>query len=328
MELSPKLKTELDSIHGRMKGDSRRLLYALVRSQLNEYRTDCERSVISTFGVLTLQCILAIGTGLIFFLICWFILPTFLFDWGIFLVIGFIGTIAYKAKSLTESSQISLYMDTIDDEKGERKVIDRLVLGKVEKILNNRMISFLVITMGLALSIQTSMVWLHSGHMGYGPEVSFLKAILISFDNLLHGVCLDAFEIYGIAIAQSLEELPFVHKTLVFGFRLIYDACFITGGFLLFKRFQMKSLIMSIPAQPTMEQFREWMDNVTQSETGWLSNYTEETMFIVISNHYIHKRHQEVKTLTKSFQHLPVSNAVRDLFIDDKNGEKLWTEAQ
>jgi hypothetical protein len=201
------------------------------------------------------------------------------------------------------------------------------VLGKVEKILNNRTISFLVITMGLALSIQTSMVWLHSSHMGYGPDVPFLKAILISLDNLLHGVCLDAFEIYGITIAQSLEDLPFIHKTLVFGFRLIYDACFITGGFLLFKRFQMKSLIMSIPAKPTMEQFREWMDNVTQSETGWLSNYTEETMFIVISNHYIHQRHQEVKTLSKSFQHLSVSNNVRDLFIDDESGERLWLHA-
>ena len=325
MELSDKLKTELDSIHGRMKGDSRRLVYALIRSQLNEYRLDCEKSIFHTVGELALQCVLGIGTGLLFLLILWFILPSFLFDWGTFLIIFMIGTIAYKGKELTESSRVTLSMETIEDEKGERKQLDRIILGKVEKILSNRTISFLVITMGLALSIQTSMIWLHSSHMGYGADISFLKAFLISLDNLLHGVCLDAFEIYGITIAQSLEDLPFIHKTLVFGFRLIYDACFITGGFLLFKRIQMKSLIMSIPAQPTMEQFREWMDNVTQSESGWLSHYTEETMFIVISNHYIHRRHNEVKILTKSFKHLPVSQPVRALFVDDETGAPLWT---
>ena len=81
---------------------------------------------------------------------------------------------------------------------------------------------------------------------------------------------------------------------------------------------------MKIPSNPTMQQFKEWMDSVTQSQTGWLSTYTEETMFIVISNHYIHQRHQEVKILAESFKHLSVSNPIRDLFIDDETSESLW----
>ena len=172
--------------------------------------------------------------------------------------------------------------------------------------------------MGFALAIQTAMVWLHSGHMGYAVDITFMKSFFISLDNLLHGVCLDTFEIYGLTIGQSVESLPFVYKSFVFVFRLIYDACFLTIGFLLFKRFQMKALIMKIPSNPTMQQFKEWMASVTQSQTGWLSSYTEETMFIVISNHYIHQRHQEVKILAESFKHLSVSNPVRGLFIDDE----------
>lgn len=295
-----------------IKDKDQRLLYTFLISTLKRYKGEVETLNIknSVFLILFVMIMMMLMMSLIN-LLAWFIFPTSFFDKAIWFTGLLFLVIAYYAKQSADEPEIKLNPSR-----------SKLFLGRFESIGDTSNIYGFIAFLGILLGSQLSIVWLHSDHLGYGSNVSFIDSMIITIDHFLHGICFDAMEIYNVSLYGLHPRQSFMDQTMIFFYRLTCDLLAIAMIYNLYQQSKLKQLFSKISIDNTVETLETWMGLLNGKNSYWMSKFTEEIIFLTLTHDYIRGQWRSVENLSRSFHHLNVDNNVRELFV--RQGKQLW----
>jgi len=205
---------------------------------------------------------------------------------------------------------------------GAKPPIAGLCLGKIDHVLDSRSLRLVVFSFLFLLVMQVTLLGFTRDHCGIDFDGNFLTSLLLTLDNLFHGVMLDIGELYGLNLAGKIEHNYWSASFFLF-FRLGYDAMFLLFVYLAWQRWTARGLLRGLPTNS--QELIRWVE--TELDKKWFKRFPCEYAFLVLAKEYIAGRHDVVRTISERFEDLGVSDEVRALFVDDGGRQVLLPAA-
>ena len=191
-------------------------------------------------------------------------------------------------------------------------------LGKIDQILDSRSLRLGVFSFGFLLVMQVTLLGFTRDHCGINFDGNFVTSLLLTLDNLFHGVLLDICELYGLNLAGQIEHNYWSASFFLF-FRLGYDAMVLMFVYLAWQRWTARRLLPVVPANSA--ELIRWLE--TGLDKKWFQRFPCEYTFLVLVKEYLAGRYDVVRTISERFDDLSIADEVRALFVDER-GEQVF----
>jgi hypothetical protein len=195
------------------------------------------------------------------------------------------------------------------------RLVDSLWLGRMTGFLNPLMSAAIGIFLGVALAAQVAVLYYTPNHGGLKIEGGFWECVLLTLDNLCHGVFLDTFEMYDIQLHEKVSHSTF-SATVFYLFRLGFDALFAVMIYFLYRRFSTRHMLDKFPGERTTpEALTDWINELCHEEKAYPRHYFDEFMFLMLAGYYLQGDYDFIYKVSYQFPRLLIDSKVRYLFV-------------
>lgn len=320
LPLSPEVEALQKRLLGRLNS-AQGLVYALIMTRLDDVRwyNQWLLKAIRWFVVL-----MFCGLSGVFF---------FALMWAAFLLLNWIGSflgawtnsVLYVVPFLALLVGWALKQDlpvAIDFRRNARGEIRGISLGRLEEALGDA--SIYLIFLATVFGFQAGTLYFTDNHGGLPGVHGLGECIVLTLDNLCHGVFLDLFELYDIHFGPKIEH-TLLSSTVFQGFRLAFDALAIMALYGFYQGFVLRRFIRTIPtAYEDVENCIDWLDHACENRRIYL-NYREELFFLMLAGQYLRGRYEFIREATSKLPALEIAKNLLALFVDDE-GRVAFTE--
>lgn len=294
---------------------NRRLVAALLLSTLRRYRfgpswhedpgTRVFRVLVALFFVISACAwtFLSLGFERVY-------RPTFNTDVG-FYTTAVVGVVCLGSIRLLWSFPGSITFLRRGAKRSKNATIAGFCLGNVDQVFDPRNLRLVVFSFFFLVVVQVTLLSFTRNHCGIAFDGKFVSSLLLTLDNLLHGILFDIGELYGLNLGDRIEH-NFWSASIFLFFRLSYDAMFLLFLYLVWRRWTARGLFRGLPA--TSKELIRWLEN--ELDKGWFKRFPSEYTFLVLAREYMLGRDDVVRTISARFQDLGISDEVRALFVD------------
>jgi hypothetical protein len=201
--------------------------------------------------------------------------------------------------------------------------VNGLQLGRLDDIFTPGATHGYVTVLCIALVSQVAILRFTPEHGGLAIEGGLKESILLTLDNLCHGIFLDTFELYNINLHEKITHTPF-SATVFYFFRLTFDGMIALMLFVNFRKIRMLGLLKSFPeGELTPYALSDWLDQLCRQGNFWPRQYFEEFMFLLLTSRYLQNDFDFIWKLTNQFPRLPITQEVRYLFAQENGNPAL-----
>jgi hypothetical protein len=194
----------------------------------------------------------------------------------------------------------------------------QLQLGKLDEVLDIANPAVTGFFLGACFGFQVGLLYFTFNHGGLGEAGGLGHCILLTVDNLCHGIFLDTCELYDINFAGRVEH-GWVSATVYYIFRIAFEASAFLLAYQIYQRRHARHLFDDYPENDDdRAQFADWLVKVFGDKHGWPRRYFDEFMFLLIAGYYLQGNNERVRQLTQEFPRLRVASDVRAHFVDEK----------
>jgi hypothetical protein len=237
----------------------------------------------------------------------------------LYLLPGFVILSAYYFKQSSKLDPITLG-------RNETNKVDHIKLGRLDGIFNVASPATSLFYFGVLLSSQVALLFFLPDHLGVSREGTFVECLLLTLDNLCHGVLLDTFEIYDIHLAGRVQH-DWWSGTVFYFFRISYEAFLLIAGYQLWRHYSMRRLFRRLPNHWRSVDFViEWIEHASRTEGDWAREFLDEFMFLSLAGAYLAGDDDMLRDINRRFPWLRIDEEVRRLFVD-RHGERLFERA-
>jgi hypothetical protein len=296
-----------------------RELQAYLLNSLAHYRTELTRkSLLVAFAQMPFQ------VAFMAFLVYWLLfalhltlnwLSGFLGDWmnyGLYLVPLIIVPICIIARFAAEDSGVSL--NKRRDWLPERP--DRVALNPFDFIFNTAAQAAYATLFLTNFLCQVAILRWTPNHGGLAITSDLRESILLTFDNLCHGVFFDTFELYAIRIAPAFQHTNF-SATVFWLFRLAFDGMAIIFIYDLYLKYRYRRFLDGSPGpSSTPAELATWIEQLCADRRAWPRHFCDTFLFLYLVAKYIRGEYDLIRLLGRNSQWLEVSRDLRELFVD------------
>lgn len=208
-------------------------------------------------------------------------------------------------------------------------------MGKMGDVLDPLWaIGFSVYT-GLCIGAQVGFLYFLKDPLESGKIFDIWESILVTLDNLLHGLFLGAFESFDIRFTEPVRHSTF-SAIWFFLFRLAFDAIVLLLVLQLFRRVSVRAMmkqypyllkVVQHPATPVhVGELTSWIEGICLAEKGWLSTFPDELIFLALASEYLKGNDSAVREFACKFSAARISPEVKQLFVDE-TGTVIFSNA-
>ena len=287
----------------------RRLVYALIARTITEYKAD---PILVAVSYMAIPFLIAFGAAAGFAVsagLLW-CLAVVNAEWLYAVLLGFVVIIWGK------SERDGLTMKPVSLHKDIGKA-DYFKLGRLDGVFGVANAASNGFFFGIFFGGQMALLYLLPNHGGLDIEGTLTECLLLTIDNLCHGLFFDSFELYNLRFGTKITHTTF-SATIFFVFRITYAALFLVMGHAIWKRYRMGWLFLSSGYnERDVSGVLEWINLRLGDGHHWTSRYPDEFIFLLLSKVYIEGNDEFVRTLAASLPDLAIENEVRVLFVDD-----------
>jgi hypothetical protein len=185
-------------------------------------------------------------------------------------------------------------------------------------VLNDSEPANLILFLGATIGAQIGIVYYTHNHAGLPIDGGFGESILLTIDNLFHGVFLHVFELFKVSFGPTVEHGT-LSGSVFYLFRLAYDALVLLFLYECYQRWKMRHLFKGFPYEPRkVEELLGWLEARCGDEEKWPHRYLDEFLFLILAKEYLRGHDDIVEVMSRQFPWLGVTPEVRGLFVDRK----------
>ena len=311
-----------DSLEGTSLSANQKLVSALLLNTLRGYRRGHFRRSEAGTGLLRLLVVVFIAISIL----AWVLMargaravyrPTFNTDVG-FYSMTLLGVICLSAIRLLWSFPGTVTLAKGRTGRGKEASISGFHLGQIDHFLDPKDLNLVVFSLTFLIVMQVTLLSFTRNHCGIAFDGSFLTSLLLTLDNVFHGIFLDVCELYGLRLAGKIEHNYWSASFFLF-FRLGYDAMFLLLVYLGWQKWSTRKLFRELPKNS--DELVAWLD--TGLEKTWFKKSPTEYTFLTLAREYLSGRYDVVRTISSEFPQLGIHDEVRMLFVDDEGNSVL-----
>lgn len=299
-------------------------VYALTRSGFDYYRSQANGSpvfrVVALLNRLLLGCVL--GAGVLCVVRCCALVAALLFTWvfgnrvpvacisdgALYLVAAAALVLAYVPFRMTFGHRP---IGRIRDRQTDG---DRLVLGRLDDILDNRRLLQIAGLLGLLLGLHSGLIYLASDHMGCRGDISLADSVILVLDTLLNGTLHKLSQCMGIGWPEPLQ-LQLLSTALTWLFRV---AAYGLVGLALLVCWRRRRLLQIFDGYPPDRRqyhaFCEWLRSICHERRFGLHRYPDEHAFLCVTREFLRGDYAKAQTIDETIKLRRVAPSVRRLF--------------
>lgn len=286
---------------------SQRVVYALLARTLQEYRGDL---VVLVLGLLAVPVLLLLGVGLsvaVTWGLSW--LARLAGDWVLYAPVA---VFVLAARALKSSAEESAFKAELHEGR-----MDHWRLGRLKDIFHVGEPASLALYFGGCFGFQWGLLAGTSSNAGLDLGAGWGQCLLLTLDNLCHGIFFDFCELYDLNWGPKLKHTTW-SATVFSTFRLTYDALVVLFVYVLYQRFRLRRLMWYVPNDPrSFGDVMAWLQYTCSSREQIPARYTDEMLFLILVKEYLAGRFALVRGMSEQFGWLKVDPAVRRLFRDN-----------
>jgi len=211
-----------------------------------------------------------------------------------------------------------------------KKRTDHFRLGRLHRVLRWERTTVVGASIGALFGAQTAALFYSSNHLGLSFDGNFVSCLMISLDNVCHGIFLDSFELWKLSVSDVDYHHTFVSATMFLIFRIMFDVFFVLVFFHYVQRSRMSQLFDRFPADRLLDPTAlvNWIGSITKDdETRWHDRFTDEIIFLGIVRAYIQGDFELVRQLSHQFPQVEVDDSIREMFVDS-GGNVIFESAE
>jgi hypothetical protein len=198
--------------------------------------------------------------------------------------------------------------------------VNRLKLGSWEAATDLRRIVRYLLMVALLYGLQTSL--LQFAEIGFDEQYGFLDSLLLTLDNMLHGVLFDFCELYGIHFGPEWEHNART-ATVFLVFRIAFDGLIGVSLYLWYRSHEVQQIIKECPEEITRRsELCVWIDDVLRDKANWTREFGAECVFLQMVRAHLENRFEDVIELARVLPAVQITPTVCNLFRD-ANGKLI-----
>ena len=178
-------------------------------------------------------------------------------DRALYLAAGAVALVALCLRSSTKNTQIDLLAGPL---------WKRIRLGRLEFPFDQRRLGWTTGCLAALFGLQAGLINLSDGHAGLSAAHGFRESVLLTLDNLLHGILLDAGELYGLRLGHEIEHSS-LSATVFLVFRVAFDVLVGLSIFLWYRGRELQKLVHDFPdGTPDAGAVCRWIEDVVRAQ--------------------------------------------------------------
>ncbi len=302
--------------------EPRRRIFALLVASLETLRPNLIYSLITLIVMIPFIVVVALGIGLALMFAIW-LAALALEQAGIlqgyyllYFPPGFVILTAYYTKQSVKTDPVVLG-------KNEKDEAERIQLGRLDAIFRLSAPATTLFFLGVLFSLQVGLLYFMPDHLGITQEGTLVECLLLTTDNLCHGVFLDTFELYDIHLAEKVTH-DWWTATVYYLFRISFEAFALIAAYQLWRHYAMRRLFHALPRHWRNVDFvLQWIEEATRTEGDWAREFLDEFLFLVLTGAYLSGDDEMVRDVDRRFPWLRIREDVRRLYVDEY-GDRLF----
>jgi hypothetical protein len=228
-------------------------------------------------------------------------------DWVLFAVSGAAVVAAFMIRRSTRDSRIDI---------AGRPKWDRFRLGRIEFPFDQQRLRRTASLAALLLGFQAGLVDLTVSHAGLSGVETSKDAWLATIDNVMHGILLDAGELYGLRFGPELEHST-LSATVFLVFRIALDILVGISVYHWYRGHELQKFIRDFPRDAIdANSVCRWIEDVVRAPENWVARFGLECVFLQMLRAYLAGRFDDVAELNHIMPALRMTARVRSLFVD------------
>jgi hypothetical protein len=198
----------------------------------------------------------------------------------------------------------------------DRGRADRFRLGRLNDVFSAGAPGTLGLFFGVAFGAFWGLLVWSPGQGGVGAAGGVWSCFLLAADNVLHGVLLDAAELYDLRVGDKVTHTT--ASATVFGIaRLAFDGLALLFAWEVYQRVGLRRFYNGFPDDPRRpDDLLAWLDRTCGDRGDWPRRFADEFLFLVAARAFVRGRYEVVRGLTADLGWARVAPEVRALFRD------------
>ena len=189
----------------------------------------------------------------------------------------------------------------------------RLRLGRCETATDFRRLGWLGLLICALFALQTSL--LQFADIGFESRYSLSDSLLLTLDNVLHGILFDLCELYGIHFGPDWEH-NLQTSTLFLLFRVAFDVLVGVSLYIGYCSREVQLFLRDFPADSDRRsEICLWIDDRMRDSANWTRQFGAECVFLQMVRMFLEGRNDDVRELDHVLPAVQITPAVRSLLL-------------
>jgi hypothetical protein len=190
--------------------------------------------------------------------------------------------------------------------------ITRFRLGRCEAATDVRRLAWCLLMLATLFGLQAAL--LQFTDIGFESRYGLADSILLTIDNVLHGILFDFCELYDINFGPAWDHNVST-ATVFLLFRVAFDVLIGVALYLWYRNHEVQQFLEDCPTQTANpSQVGAWIDDLMRDPAHWTRHFGAECVFLQMVRLLLENQPEHVAELNTVLPAVQISPAVRNLF--------------